>query len=82
MKRSLASWVNISFRVFVALAYTFLGAYAAFWSNFDLGTWNETPIVFLLGTLFILYGLFRLWRAYLYFKETDESDNYGEYDEE
>jgi len=46
MKRSLASWVNISFRVFVALAYTFLGAYAAFWSNFDLGTWNETPIVF------------------------------------
>ncbi len=82
MKRSLASWVNISFRIFVALAYTLLGAYAAFWSNFDLGVWNGIPIVFLLGSLFILYGLFRIWRAYLYFKEIDESENYSEYDED
>ncbi len=82
MKRSLASWVNISFRVFVALAYTLLGAYAAFWSNFDLGSWSEIPVIILLGSLFMVYGLFRIWRAYLYFRETDESENYVTYDED
>jgi uncharacterized membrane protein HdeD (DUF308 family) len=81
MKRSLAIWVNISFRVFVACAYTLLGAYVAFWSDFDLGTWSEVPIVLLLGILFILYGLFRIWRAYLYFREANESQNYGQYED-
>ncbi|MEN9729381.1 MAG: hypothetical protein RLZ91_498 [Bacteroidota bacterium] len=81
MKRSMAIWVNISFRVFVAFAYTLLGAYVAFWSSFDLGTWNGVPIVLSLGILFILYGLFRIWRAYLYFREADESTNYAEYED-
>jgi ABC-type Mn2+/Zn2+ transport system permease subunit len=81
MKRSLALWVNISFRVFVAFAYTLLGAYVAFWSSFDLGTWNGVSIVLLLGILFIFYGLFRIWRAYLYFREADESSNYAEYED-
>jgi hypothetical protein len=81
MKRSIAIWVNISFRLFVALAYTLLGAYVAFWSDFDLGTWSGLPIVFLLGILFVLYGLFRIWRAYLYFRDQDESINYGEYED-
>jgi hypothetical protein len=77
----MAIWVNISFRVFVAFAYTLLGAYVAFWSSFDLGTWNGVPIVLSLGILFILYGLFRIWRAYLYFREADESTNYAEYED-
>ncbi len=81
MKRSMAVWVNISFRAFVALAYTLLGAYVAFWSAFDLGTWNGLPIVLLLGILFILYGFFRIWRAYLYFREADESTNYTQYED-
>ncbi|MBP6054779.1 MAG: hypothetical protein KA527_04000 [Cytophagaceae bacterium] len=81
MKQSLALWVNIYFRVFVAFAYTLLGAYVAFWSSFDLGTWNGVSIVLLLGILFILYGLFRIWRAYLYFREADESSNYAEYED-
>lgn len=81
MKRSMALWVNISFRVFVAFAYTLLGAYVAFWSSFDLGTWNGVSIVLLLGILFILYGLFRIWRAYLYFREADESTNYSAYED-
>lgn len=81
MKRSMALWVNISFRVFVAFAYTLLGAYVAFWSSFDLGTWNGVSIVLLLGILFILYGLFRIWRAYLYFRLADESSNYAEYED-
>ena len=81
MKRSIAVWVNISFRLFVALAYTLLGAYVAFLSDFDLGFFNGVPIVFLLGILFVLYGLFRIWRAYLYFREVDESINYGEYED-
>ncbi|MEN9957996.1 MAG: hypothetical protein RLZZ474_240 [Bacteroidota bacterium] len=81
MKRSMALWVNISFRVFVAFAYTLLGAYVAFWSSFDLGTWNGVSIVLLLGILFILYGLFRIWRAYLYFREADESKEYTEYED-
>ena len=81
MKRSMAIWVNISFRVFVAFAYTLLGAYVAFWSSFDLGTWNGVSIVLLLGILFILYGLFRIWRAYLYFREADESTNYSAYED-
>ena len=81
MKRSIAVWVNISFRLFVALAYTLLGAYVAFLSDFDLGFFNGIPIVFLLGILFVLYGLFRIWRAYLYFREVDESINYGEYED-
>ena len=81
MKRPIAIWVNISFRLFVALAYTSLGAYLAFWSDFDLGFFNGIPIAFLLGILFVLYGLFRIWRAYLYFREADESINYGEYED-
>lgn len=81
MKRSMAVWVNIFFRAFVALAYTLLGAYVAFWSDFDLGRWNDLPIVFLLGILFVLYGLFRIWRAYLYFREQEESQNYSEYED-
>jgi len=81
MKRSMAVWVNISFRVFVALAYTLLGTYVAFWSDFELGSWNEVPIVLLLGILFIIYGLFRIWRAYLYFREADESKNYTNYED-
>jgi hypothetical protein len=81
MKRSLAIWVNISFRLFVACAYSLLGAYVAFWSDFNLGSWGNVPIVFLLGILFILYGLFRIWRAYLYFRESDEPTNYAEYED-
>ena len=81
MKRSMAIWVNISFRVFVALAYTLLGAYVAFWSAFDLGEWVGVQITLLLGILFMLYGLFRIWRAYLYFREADESSNYAEYED-
>lgn len=81
MKRSMAIWVNISFRVFVALAYTLLGAYVAFWSSFDLGEWGGVQITLFLGILFILYGLFRIWRAYLYFREADESSNYAEYED-
>jgi hypothetical protein len=77
----MALWVNISFRVFVAFAYTLLGAYVAFGSSFDLGTWNGVSIVLLLGILFILYGLFRIWRAYLYFREADESTNYSAYED-
>ncbi len=82
MKLPIAIIVNISFRVVVALAYSGLGAYVAGWSDFQLGDFAGIPIVKMLGILFFVYGIFRLWRAYLYFKETDESENYVTYDED
>lgn len=77
----MAVWVNIFFRFFVALAYALLGSYVAFWSDFDLGLWNGVSIVLMLGVLFIIYGLFRIWRAYLYFRSSDESPKIGEYED-
>jgi predicted membrane chloride channel (bestrophin family) len=80
MKLPVAVIINISFRVVVAAAYSLLGAYVAFWSDFNLGDFAGVPIVRLLGILFFIYGLFRLWRAYLYFKEMNEHE-YGQYED-
>jgi len=80
MKLPVAVIINISFRVVVATAYSLLGAYVAFWSDFNLGDFAGVPIVRLLGILFFIYGLFRLWRAYLYFKEMNEQE-YGQYED-
>jgi hypothetical protein len=80
MKLPVAVIINISFRVVVAVAYSLLGAYVAFWSDFNLGDFAGVPIVRLLGILFFIYGLFRLWRAYLYFKEMNEQE-YGQYED-
>jgi hypothetical protein len=80
MKLPVAVIINISFRVVVALAYSLLGAYVAFWSDFQLGDLAGVPIVKMLGILFFIYGLFRLWRAYLYFNEMNEQ-NYSHYED-
>lgn len=80
MKITPAVWVNIFFRGFVALAYALLGMYVAFFSAFSLGDWQGVPIVMLLGILFICYGLFRVYRAYLYFKDVNEEE-YGNYED-
>lgn len=80
MKLPLAVSVNILFRVVVALAYSLLGAYVALLSEFQLGDFVGIPIVKMLGILFFVYGLFRLWRAYLYYKGMSDQ-NYGHYDE-
>jgi hypothetical protein len=74
MKRPVAIWINIGFRLMVALAYFLLGLYVAFFSEFDLGTYFGLPTVLLFGILFMAYGLFRVWRAYAYFKLTDSDD--------
>jgi hypothetical protein len=85
MKKPLAIWINVFFRTIVAVAYASLGYYVAFISEFQLGLLLGVPTVYLLGILFMIYGLFRMVRAYIYFKEVDGSDDgasekYGEYE--
>jgi hypothetical protein len=87
MKKPLAIWINIFFRVLVSFAYASLGYYVAFWSEYQLGQMMGVPTVYLLGLLFIIYGLFRLVRAFIYFRENDgnneeddSSEDYGKYE--
>jgi hypothetical protein len=80
MKRPVAIWINIGFRLIVAFAYFLLGLYVAFYSEFDLGTNFGVPTIVLFGLLFMVYGLFRIWRAYTYFNSTDEdNEEYQKY---
>ena len=74
MKRPVAIWINVGFRLTVAFAYFLLGMYVAFFSEFDLGTNFGVPTVVLFGILFMVYGLFLIWRAYTYFNSTEEYD--------
>ena len=85
MKKPLAVWINVFFRTIVAFAYASLGYYVAFVSEFQLGFLMGVPTIYLLGILFMIYGLFRLVRVYIYFKELDDSiddasEKYGEYE--
>jgi hypothetical protein len=75
---SAAEIINVLFRIIAALAYCLLGVYVAFWLEAQLGFWFEVSINVYLGLLFLAYGFFRFWRAYLYYKELNE-DEYGEY---
>ena len=75
MKRPVAIWINVTFRLIVAFAYFLLGFYVAFYSEFDLGTNFGVPTIVLFGLLFMAYGVFRIWRSYAYFKSTDEEDD-------
>ena len=80
MKRPVAVWINLAFRLIVAFAYFLLGLYVAFYSEFDLGTNFGVPTIVLFGLLFMVYGLFRIWRAYDYFITIDkEEDEYQKY---
>jgi len=74
MKRPVAVWINVTFRIIVAFAYFFVGTYVAFYSEFDLGMIFFIPTVVLFGILFMAYGGFRIWRAYAYFNSTDDED--------
>ncbi|AWL10075.1 hypothetical protein PQG46_06395 [Aquirufa nivalisilvae] len=80
MARPAAVWINVFFRFFAALAYFFLGYYIGFWSEFQLGILLDMPTTFWLGILFMLYGIFRIWRAFLYVSETKDPD-YGNYED-
>jgi uncharacterized membrane protein HdeD (DUF308 family) len=84
MKKSWVLVFNTVFRSFVALIYIALGYYVAFQSSYELGyIGDETPIRFLLGILFILYGIFRLWRAFVYFKNNNNNGiEYGSYSDD
>lgn len=84
MKKSWVLLFNTFFRTIVAVIYVALGYYVAFMSSFDLGyLGDETPIRFLLGILFILYGLFRLWRAYVYYRNSENNGvEYGTYNDD
>ncbi len=80
MKRPVAIWINVGFRLLVALAYFLVGLYVAYFSEFDLGMNFGIPTIVLFGLLFMAYGLFRIWRAYAYFNSTEENDEeYQEY---
>lgn len=80
MKRPFAIWINVSIRMIVAFAYFLVGLYVAFFSEFDLGSNFGVPTILLFGLLFMAYGLFRMWRAYAYFKSTDEdNEEYQKY---
>jgi hypothetical protein len=74
MKRPVAIWINIGFRLIVSFAYFLFGLYVAFYSEFDLGFTFGVPTIVLFGVLFMVYGCFRMWRAYAYFTSTDSSD--------
>ncbi|RXK49625.1 hypothetical protein [Aquirufa rosea] len=80
MARPVAIWINIFFRFFAAISYFLLGYYIGFWSEFQLGMMLTMPTTFWLGILFMLYGLFRVWRAFMYIKETKDAD-YGYYED-
>jgi len=69
----------VAFRLTVAFAYFLVGLYVAFYSEFDLGETFGLPTIILFGLLFMAYGIFRMWRAYAYFKSTDEEDEYQKY---
>lgn len=81
MKKSWVLLFNTVFRTVVAVIYVVLGYYVAFLSSFDLGYLGDvTPIRFLLGILFIIYGLFRIWRAYVYYQNNENNGvEYGSY---
>jgi hypothetical protein len=79
MKRPVAIWINVAFRLTVAFAYFLVGLYVAFYSEFDLGETFGLPTIILFGLLFMAYGFFRMRRAYAYFKSTDEEDEYQKY---
>lgn len=79
MKLSASEIINVLFRLIAALAYCLLGVYVAFWSEAQLGFWFEVPIIVYLGILFLLYGFFRFWRTYVYYKDLID-DDYGKYD--
>jgi uncharacterized membrane protein HdeD (DUF308 family) len=74
MKRPVAIWINVVFRLIVAFAYFLLGLYVAVYSEFNLGMNFGIPTVVLFGILFMAYGCFRIWRTYAYFNSTDEAD--------
>ena len=61
MKRPVAIWINITFRLIVSFAYFLFGLYVAFYSEFDLGITLGVPTIVLFGVLFMGYGLFRRW---------------------
>ncbi|MEY2792466.1 MAG: hypothetical protein RJA76_458 [Bacteroidota bacterium] len=84
MKTSWVLLINTLFRSVVALIYIALGYYVAFMSSYELGyIGEETPIRFLLGILFILYGIFRIWRALVYYKNNKNNGiEYGSYEDE
>ena len=79
MKLPLAMIINLLFRIIAAFAYIALGIYVGFLADYSLGTWFGVQITLFLGILFILYGLFRCWRANAYYQELRE-DEYGKYD--
>ncbi len=79
MNLPVAMIINLAFRIIAALAYISLGVYVGFMAEYFLGAWFGVPITLFLGILFILYGLFRCWRAYAYYQELNE-DEYGKYD--
>ena len=76
MKLSAAEVINVLFRLIAALAYCLLGVYVAFWSEAQLGFWFEVSINFYLGSLFLAYGFFRFYRAYLYYYPFEYSSYY------
>ena len=80
MKRPVAIWINVGFRLLVALAYFLVGLYVAFFSEFDLGMNFGIPTIVLFGLLFMAYGFIRISRAYAYINSTEENDEeYQEY---
>lgn len=76
MKLSAPAFINVLFRLITGLAYCLLGVYVAYWSEAQLGFWFDVSINYYLGLLFLAYGFFRFYRAYLYYKELKE-DVYG-----
>jgi hypothetical protein len=76
-----ANFFNLFFRFLAGAAYVVVGIYAGFIVQVDLGEMAGFQTHHLMGTLFVVYGLFRLYRAYLYYKETKE-DDYGSYGDE
>lgn len=76
-----SEFINLFFKSIAGLAYVVVGFYLEFTEGIDLGVLMGIQTQYLMGTLFIIYGLFRIYRAYKFYKEINE-EKYGSYEDE
>ncbi|MDZ7899887.1 MAG: hypothetical protein U5N85_17920 [Arcicella sp.] len=66
----------------MALSYSFMGILLFIYpdSAFTERFLPDYKWAYYLGTLLIIYGIYRAWRMYQKFKDEDEDDDYEYYD--
>lgn len=82
MEKTPSFWFNVIFKTFAALVYVGMGYYVSNGMEpIGLGSFNGLDMQVALGYLFMVYGAFRLWRSWVYWKTGSDGASYGTYDE-